>query len=160
MICLVGWRRMFIFAVEKQKATISVSLRFRYTGINMGVDIVDIQHWVEDQMIRGRYYIRWIRLGSDDDFYPQMSNRFKTEYLYKICGKNNPQMSDRFETEYLYKICLTSADKQDIHSKQTLCGACRGMEYGGGAGAKRHLWGQGWGLWQGRQRDDLTITIT
>ena len=48
-------------------------------------------------------------------------------------------MSNRFETEYLYNICLTSADKQDIHSKQTLCRAYRGMAYGGGAGAKRHL---------------------
>ena len=70
-------------------------------------------------------------------------HRCQTDLKQNICigsaEKNKPQMSDRFETEYLYKICLRSAEKQDIHSKQTLCGACRDMAYGGGAGAKRHL---------------------
>ena len=45
----------------------------------------------------------------------------------------------RCQTDLKQNICIGSAEKQDIHSKQTLCGACRDMAYGGGAGAKRHL---------------------
>ena len=47
---LYGLLKRCNFADEKQKATISVTLCFRHTGTNMGVDILDIQHWVEDQM--------------------------------------------------------------------------------------------------------------